>query len=295
MCVLGVDGDINLGGRDFDLELANYVNEQVKQSTQKDLMNNAKQRSKLLAECERAKINFSTEQLVEIDLPSIDEDLGAIELGHDKFLDVCARLIDRCNLPVRRLLEREHVKPSDCRYLLVGGSSPLKFLAKGLTAYFHRTPETVLDPRGAIAHGACFHSASLLERHPMTPDRRELTVKEVLSHSIGVLCDGVVFDVIIPRGTEIPCKKSQNYVTTADNQTVIPVWLCEGESKLASENILISDSFIVTGIRPRPKGQAQMTVELEVDLNGILHMKAVDRQDAANQVIGVVDTAIQHW
>jgi molecular chaperone DnaK (HSP70) len=169
----------------------------------------------------------------------------------------------------------------------------MKFLGQFLGSQFGKPPEVLTDPRGSIARGACVVAASLLGEHPKTENGMELSVSEVASHSIGIRVRGGGCSVIIPKGTELPCKCTQTYWTSEDNQSALAVDLYEGEKEMAADNFQLSGDFVIRNLPPRPAGEAKIVVELEIDQNGILHMRTVDQHNAANRVTGVIDTAVQ--
>jgi molecular chaperone DnaK (HSP70) len=154
--VLGIDGDPTLGGLDFDLVLAKYVNQQAVDDYEKNLLRNAKFRAKLLLQCEKAKIALSGGSVAAIELDQIigeDEDVEPITVTVEDFTQAADELVIRCQLPITRLLESHKIAPTECRFLMVGGSSPIQFLKDYFVNYFQHRDEVLNDVRGAKSDG----------------------------------------------------------------------------------------------------------------------------------------------
>jgi molecular chaperone DnaK (HSP70) len=243
-------------------------------------------------------VSLSGHQSAEVHLAQILPDDGETEwedvvITISDFVNAAGACFERLFVPINKVLAEKNVSPSECRYLVVGGSAPISFLGDFLAKLFGKPGEVLNDRRGAIARGACFCAAQLKGLHPKTARGDELEIVEVAPHSIGQQCINDVFAEIIPKGTHLPCTLTRSFWTVADNQTRIAIKIFEGENPVASANLLLSNNLMVENLPPKPKGQAGINVTLAIDLSGICTVKGEEQMNASNQVQGTIDTGAQ--
>jgi molecular chaperone DnaK len=261
-----------------------------------DLLKNAKCRGQLLQPCEKAKIELSGCLATQIELDQINEVYGEVEpitVTVDDFSQAAEELFIRCQLPVNRLLESHNIAPTECRFLMVGGSSPIQFLKTSFGPYLKKGAEVLNDLRGTVARGAALCAAELSGLQPETSDGQQLKITEISAHSIGIEVLGGGFSVVIAKGTELPCQCTRRFQTADGNQTRVSMDVYEGEDPVAKQIIQLSDNFVIGDLPPRRAGEIKVDVEMTIDSNGILHLRVIETANKGNVVSGVVDTAAQ--
>ncbi len=274
--VKATNGDTFLGGEDFDRVLIQYLADEFKKEHGVDLTADKLALQRLKEAAEKAKIELSSSQQTEVNLPFITADASGpkhllIKVTRAKFESLVADLVEKTLEPCRQALKDAGVTASDIHeVVLVGGQTRMPLVQKKVQEFFGVEPHKGVNPDEVVAIGAAIQGAVL------TGDVKDVLLLDVTPLSLGIEVEGGLFNRIIEKNTTIPTKKSQIYTTAADNQTAVTIKIAQGEREIFSENKLLG-VFNLEGIAPAPRGVPQIEVTFDIDANGILHVSAKDK------------------
>jgi molecular chaperone DnaK len=277
--VLGVNGDTHLGGDDFDQVLIDYIAEEFKKDHGIDLRKDQMALQRLKEAAERAKKDLSQAATTDINLPFITADASGpkhlqMSLTRAKFEQLVDHLIERCRGPVMKALQDAKKKPSDIdEVVLVGGMTRMPKVQALVKEIFGKEGHKGVNPDEVVAVGAAIQGAQIL-----LASRAEVQLLDVTPLSLGIETLGGRLTRLIERNTTIPTERTQIFSTASDNQTGVTISVYQGESEIAKSpsNRLLGE-FNLEGIRPAPRGEPQIEVTFSIDANGILTVKAKDK------------------
>ncbi|HRU74263.1 MAG TPA: molecular chaperone DnaK [Caldisericia bacterium] len=285
--VVSTSGDTQLGGRDMDEALLNYVVNDFRKETGVDLSKDPKALPRLREAVEKAKIELSSVLETEINLPFItvvnNEPKHLVKRITRALLEELVRpIVDKCRGPLQQALEDAKLSPNDIdNIILVGGPTRMPIVQKFIENFFGKPPERGVDPMECVAIGAAIQ-AGILEGSV----KQEIVLQDVTPLTLGIETLGGIFTKMIDRNSPIPIKKTQTFTTAADNQTSVEIHILQGERPLAKDNVSLG-RFILDGIPPAPRGIPKIEVTYEIDENGILHVTAKDLATNKSQNITV--------
>ncbi len=274
--VIATKGDTHLGGDDIDQRIINWLIEEFQKETGIDLRQDKMALQRLKEAAEKAKKELSTLQETTISLPFIAADASGPKHLEKKLtrarLEAMAQdLINRTIEICRQALEDAKLSPSEIdEVILVGGQTRMPLVQQAVKEFFGKEPHKGINPDEVVAIGAALQGAVL------SGEVKDILLLDVTPLSLGVETLGGVFDVVIPRNTTVPTRKTKIYTTAEDNQTSVLVKVYQGERPIASENRLLGQ-FELTGIPPAPRGVPQIEVTFDIDADGILHVSAKDK------------------
>ncbi len=274
--VKATNGDTFLGGEDFDQVLIKYLAAEFKKEQGVDLMTDKLALQRLKEAAEKAKIELSSSQQTEVNLPFITADASGpkhllIKLTRAKFESLVGDLVEASLKPCAQALKDAGVKASDIHeVVLVGGQTRMPLVQEKVQAFFGSEPHKGVNPDEVVAIGAAIQGAVL------TGDVTDVLLLDVTPLSLGIEVEGGLFNKIIEKNTTIPTKKSQTYTTAADNQTAVTIKVAQGERDLFSANKDMG-LFNLEGIAPASRGMPQIEVTFDIDANGIIHVHAKDK------------------
>ncbi|KAL4578956.1 hypothetical protein LXL04_015090 [Taraxacum kok-saghyz] len=276
--VKAVGGDTHLGGEDFDKSMVNYCVQMFKKKEKKDLSDNARAMVKLKVACERAKRDLSSTTITSIEIDYLHDGIDfCIKFTRAKFEELNAAFFKMCIKHVENCLKDGNMQKEDVdEVVLVGGSTRIPKVQQMLMDFFDSKPLCKsINADEAVAYGAAVLAANL--RGKGDESVKGLTLVDVTPLSLGVDAkignDYGMMSVVIPRNTPIPTIMERIYFTVFDKQECMNIYIYEGESKKAKENILL-DSFVLHGIPPAPAGEQKVNVCFDIDDNGILNVSA---------------------
>ncbi|OXU20767.1 hypothetical protein TSAR_001517 [Trichomalopsis sarcophagae] len=282
--VKSTNGDTFLGGEDFDNALVNYLANEFKKDQGIDVAKDAMAMQRLKEAAEKAKIELSSSQQTDINLPYLTMDASGpkhlnLKLSRSKFEALVADLIKRTIQPCQKALTDAEVSKSDIgEVLLVGGMTRVPKVQQTVQEIFGRQPSRAVNPDEAVAVGAAVQGGVL------AGDVTDVLLLDVTPLSLGIETLGGVFTRLITRNTTIPTKKSQVFSTAADGQTQVEIKVHQGEREMANDNKLLGQ-FTLVGIPPAPRGVPQIEVTFDIDANGIVHVSARDKGTGKEQQI----------
>lgn len=284
--VKSTNGDTHLGGDDFDQKIMDYLMSEFKKDQGIDVSsdNSAVQRVKEAAE--KAKIELSTKQETEINLPFITADAAGpkhlvMTLTRPKMLSLVSDLIDKVEKPCKSALKDASIESKDIdEVILVGGMTRMPAVQDKVKEIFSKEPSKGVDPDEAVAVGAAIQGGVL------AGEVKDLLLLDVTPLSLGIETLGGVMTKLIEKNTTIPASKSQIFSTAADNQTQVEIHVLQGEREMAADNRTLG-RFILDGMPPAPRGVPQVEVSFDLDANGILNVKAVDKASNKEQKITI--------
>jgi molecular chaperone DnaK len=296
--VLATNGDTFLGGEDFDMTLIDYLAEEFKKSNSINLKGDPLAMQRLKEAAEKAKIELSSAQQTEVNLPYITADATGpkhlvVKLSRAKLEALVEGLVDRSMAPVKTALNDAGLKASDIEdVILVGGQTRMPLVQKKVADFFGKEPRKDVNPDEAVAMGAAIQGAVL------SGDVKDVLLLDVTPLTLGIETMGGVATPLIEKNTTIPTKKSQVFSTAEDNQTAVTIHVVQGERKQASQNKSLG-RFDLSDIPPAQRGMPQIEVTFDIDANGILNVSAKDKATGKQQSIvikassGLSDDEIQ--
>jgi molecular chaperone DnaK len=274
--VLSTNGDTFLGGEDFDQRIIDYLVTEFKKETGADLSKDVLALQRLKDSAEKAKIELSSSQQTEINLPYITADASGpkhlnMKLTRAKLEALVEDLIEKTIEPCRIAIKDAGVKTSEIDdVILVGGMTRMPKVQEKVKEFFGKEPRKDVNPDEAVAVGAAIQGSVL------AGDRKDVLLLDVTPLSLGIETLGGVMTKMIQKNTTIPTKYSQVFSTADDNQPAVTIKVYQGEREMASGNKLLGE-FNLEGIPPAPRGLPQIEVTFDIDANGILHVGAKDK------------------
>ncbi len=282
--VKSTNGDTHLGGDDFDQVVLNYLADEFKKEHGIDLRKDPQALQRLREAAEKAKIELSSSQETEINLPFITQGKEGplhlvTKLTRSKLESLVDELIQKTIEPVKKALKdaKKTVKDID-EVVLVGGMTRMPKVVKLVTDFFGKEPNKSVNPDEVVAVGAAIQGGVL------AGDVKDILLLDVTPLTLGIETLGGVATPLIPRNTTIPTSKSQIFSTASDNQTQVEINVLQGERPMAADNKSLG-RFILDGIPPAPRGVPQIEVTFDIDANGILNVKAKDKATGKEQSI----------
>ncbi len=286
--VKSTNGDTFLGGEDFDMRLVEYLANEFKKENQIDLRGDKLALQRLKEASEKAKIELSSSQQTEINLPFISMNPQTqsplhltMKLTRAKLESLVDDLIDKTKGPCQQAIKDAGLKAADIHeVVLVGGMTRMPKVQQLVKELFGREPHKGVNPDEVVAVGAAIQAGVL------KGDVKDVLLLDVTPLSLGIETLGGVFTRLIDRNTTIPTKKSQVFSTAEDGQNAVTIRVSQGEREMAQDNKLLGQ-FDLVGIPPAPRGMPQIEVTFDIDANGIVHVSAKDKATAKEQSIRI--------